>query len=316
MTLPDRNPARTGAAETEGGKKANAPAAARTEAEPPVPQPKPKPPGPVHPREVQVEPWSKKGIAAAQAVCAQALKDLPVKYLPLSPIREGHCGTPAPISVTAIGAEPEIAIAPNAIMRCPMAAALAKWIRTSVQPTARKHLGAPVVRFRNFAAYVCRNRYNNPLQRISEHARANALDIGAFELSTGETVTVLAHWNAKAPVAPPPPLPQRSPARLTTSATETTGSTEAEPDKNAPRTLIGRLPRRVAPAKAASAKKGDTTEPAPFRPQADKRSLFLRTIHEEACDMFGTVLGPKANAAHANHFHLDLAKRRHRAYCQ
>ncbi len=34
---------------------------------------------------------------------------------------------------------------------------------------------------------------------------------------------------------------------------------------------------------------------------------FLRAIHKSACRRFGTVLGPEFNAAHRDHFHLDLA---------
>jgi hypothetical protein len=33
---------------------------------------------------------------------------------------------------------------------------------------------------------------------------------------------------------------------------------------------------------------------------------FLRVIHDSACKRFGTVLGPNYNAAHHNHFHLEL----------
>lgn len=33
---------------------------------------------------------------------------------------------------------------------------------------------------------------------------------------------------------------------------------------------------------------------------------FLRVVHESACKRFGTVLGPNYNAAHHNHFHLEL----------
>jgi hypothetical protein len=34
---------------------------------------------------------------------------------------------------------------------------------------------------------------------------------------------------------------------------------------------------------------------------------FLRRMHQSACKRFGTVLGPEYNAAHANHFHFDMA---------
>jgi hypothetical protein len=38
-------------------------------------------------------------------------------------------------------------------------------------------------------------------------------------------------------------------------------------------------------------------------------------LHEDACRRFGTVLGPDANAAHKNHFHLDMKKRR-KGFCE
>lgn len=43
----------------------------------------------------------------------------------------------------------------------------------------------------------------------------------------------------------------------------------------------------------------------------DERSAFLRAIHRGACEIFGTTLGPEANDAHKNHFHLDMTERRH-----
>ena len=51
-------------------------------------------------------------------------------------------------------------------------------------------------------------------------------------------------------------------------------------------------------------------------PANDERSRFLKDVHDGACKIFGTVLGPEANAAHKNHFHFDMAKRRRSAYCQ
>jgi len=40
----------------------------------------------------------------------------------------------------------------------------------------------------------------------------------------------------------------------------------------------------------------------------DKSSQqFLRALHKSACRRFGTVLSPDYNAAHYNHFHLDMS---------
>ena len=36
---------------------------------------------------------------------------------------------------------------------------------------------------------------------------------------------------------------------------------------------------------------------------------FLRAAHRSACTLFNTVLGPEANNAHQNHFHVDMAER-------
>lgn len=40
---------------------------------------------------------------------------------------------------------------------------------------------------------------------------------------------------------------------------------------------------------------------------------FLRAVHKGACGLFGTVLGPDANAFHQDHIHLDMARWR---YCR
>lgn len=38
----------------------------------------------------------------------------------------------------------------------------------------------------------------------------------------------------------------------------------------------------------------------------DAEGEFLKRAQQGACDVFGTVLGPDYNAAHANHFHLGM----------
>ena len=43
---------------------------------------------------------------------------------------------------------------------------------------------------------------------------------------------------------------------------------------------------------------------------------MLRRLHDSACGVFGTVLGPEANRYHRNHFHFDSASYRSGAYCR
>ena len=46
-----------------------------------------------------------------------------------------------------------------------------------------------------------------------------------------------------------------------------------------------------------------------------ERARFLKAVHKSACRIFGTVLGPESDAAHRNHFHLDMTPRRYSGYC-
>ena len=45
-------------------------------------------------------------------------------------------------------------------------------------------------------------------------------------------------------------------------------------------------------------------------------AVFLRRARDEACGVFGTVLSPDYNAAHADHFHLDQAARTFGGVCR
>lgn len=43
---------------------------------------------------------------------------------------------------------------------------------------------------------------------------------------------------------------------------------------------------------------------------------ILRAIHASACGTFGTVLGPKSDVYHRDHFHVDTARYRSGSYCR
>ncbi len=56
--------------------------------------------------------------------------------------------------------------------------------------------------------------------------------------------------------------------------------------------------------------------PKAQKPAVIDRTEFLRGAHASACKIFGTVLGPEANNAHKNHFHVDMAERRSGSFCE
>ena len=105
----------------------------------------------------------------------------------------GVCGLEEPYYVTAL-AGGSVAVKSRATLNCPMIAALDRWIGETVQPAARQRFGARVVEVNTIGSYACRRRNHKPGAKLSEHAFANALDIGAFTLSDGRTLKVVKHW--------------------------------------------------------------------------------------------------------------------------
>jgi Extensin-like protein C-terminus len=43
---------------------------------------------------------------------------------------------------------------------------------------------------------------------------------------------------------------------------------------------------------------------------------FLKSVRDDACGIFGTVLGPGADEVHKSHLHLDMRERRGGSFCQ
>jgi hypothetical protein len=77
-----------------------------------------------------------------------------------------------------------VVLNPPAALRCPMAEAVAGWLRADVGPLAAG-LGAPLAALADLNAYECRPRNRIAGGKISEHGRGNALDIGAIKLGNG-----------------------------------------------------------------------------------------------------------------------------------
>lgn len=128
---------------------------------------------------------------------------------------------------------------PAATLSCPIVSSLERWVTDGVQPAALHWFGSQVVEIKQISAYSCREMNGAGGHGISEHAFGNALDVAAFTLANGRTITVKDGWH---------------------------GTPEEQG--------------------------------------------FLHDAQLFACETFVTVLGPGYNAAHYNHFHLDLMRRR------
>ena len=271
--------------------------------------------------------WSDDEIAAAKLDCAKLLSSVTLDYQPLPPLKEGICGAPAPILVKSIAG---VAIEPSATMTCALASGVATWISKTLQPQAKAMLGTQVVKLHNATSYACRNRYGGETTPLSEHALANALDVSEFVFASGETATVLASWPRVAD-APKPPQPSEttgsivpaqaaSPkaieavevtqAKASASSNPFAVSIKAKTNPFVVPTAVVKAPPPTPPAEAVAPQAPSEAS------EAELKSRFVKAVHDDACLTFGTVLGPEANEAHKNHFHLDMKARRRNAFCE
>lgn len=353
--------------------------------------------------------WPSNEIEIAKARCTALLKGLDVVTIPEPAMRQGDCGAPAPVRLVSIGRNPEVALSPPPVMTCDMVAALHTWLQSDLQRLAKKHLGATIIKIETMSDYSCRNAYGRTKSRLSEHGRANALDIRGFVTAKGERTLLLADWGltardiaqqvaaARAKAEAQRVAQEKAAAALAaktsakgkdngrpSGASDTPAGAPSQPSVAAgqqdavPRlgfrdggaTLIEGLPRvrvtvpgrtsgddgdrrmgtglSVEPnrlggpdakttlaAKAAKNAKSAVDTPSPtvsseappskgkmvYAPasaqdQVSAKARFLREAHATACKIFGTTLGPEANNAHRNHFHVDMAERKRSNFCQ
>ena len=68
-----------------------------------------------------------------------------------------------------------------------MVVALHGWVEKTLQQAAIETFGSPISRLRSAAGYSCRNRVGSAhnADKLSEHAKANAIDIGGFVTAEG-----------------------------------------------------------------------------------------------------------------------------------
>ena len=101
----------------------------------------------------------------------------------------GECGVDDVVRLEAVVLRDKsrVALTPPAIVRCTFAEAIVQWVREDVAPAVRP-LGAPLRSLDNYAAYDCRGRNRIVGAKLSEHGKANAIDVRSVKLANGTLV--------------------------------------------------------------------------------------------------------------------------------
>ncbi len=83
----------------------------------------------------------------------------------------------------------QVRVVPPATLRCPMATAIADWVRTDIAPLAASP-GSELAALDDLGSYACRTFNGIAGARLSEHGRADALDVRGFELADGRSIVL------------------------------------------------------------------------------------------------------------------------------
>jgi len=131
--------------------------------------------------------------AAAQPSACRAALTEQIAIAPSMPDIHGAggCGGEDLVRLEAIVLpdQRQVSVKPAAILRCAMATAIADWVRTDIAPLAA-NLGSTISDLDNFDSFECRGRNRVAGAQLSEHGRANALDVRAFKLANGRSISL------------------------------------------------------------------------------------------------------------------------------
>ncbi|HEX2552084.1 MAG TPA: extensin family protein [Microvirga sp.] len=118
--------------------------------------------------------------------CRERLARLGVRFESRPALREGSCGAPEPLLVSALSEN--VAIEPAATMTCPVAEALARWTADVLTPESDRHLKTQPAKLLIGTSYECRNQRSGG--KMSEHAFANGVDVMGFAFAARPNLAV------------------------------------------------------------------------------------------------------------------------------
>ncbi|CAN5394543.1 extensin family protein [soil metagenome] len=142
-------------------------------------------------------------VEGATDACMQTLRDAGVTVERVPDRSDGQfCVAQGLVHIT--GGDVTPFATKDLVMQCPLAVRYVLWDRQVLRPAARSILGSEVSQVNDFGTYSCRRIYGSAsaADRPSEHARANALDVGGVTLKDGRKVMVLADWSGAGPAGP------------------------------------------------------------------------------------------------------------------
>ncbi|MFV0321406.1 MAG: extensin family protein [Alphaproteobacteria bacterium] len=127
--------------------------------------------------------------SASSGATVTSSGSLKVRYKRIRYQKIDSCSVRNVRNVTGVG---QASILPAAIMKPDFSVKMARFERDVLQPAARKHYGVPVTQIKQISSYRCTNIAGT--RTLSEHTKANALDVSSFVFADGRSVNLIEGW--------------------------------------------------------------------------------------------------------------------------
>jgi hypothetical protein len=123
--------------------------------------------------------------------CLSDLKAADVEFRDLGNQTKEGCTVEGAIELDAV-ASPfgRVSLTAKPTMACAFARHFTLWIRGVGAPLALAYMGSKLTAIETGPGLVCRNRIGEPGEKLSEHAKGDAIDIMAFRFESGQKLSV------------------------------------------------------------------------------------------------------------------------------
>jgi hypothetical protein len=170
----------------------------------PVPRPRPvtlgaqssAPPAAASQNRDQKQPSQTDDAAGGDEACLTRLRDANIRFdIPTMPVAaKASCAIEVPVRLKSITtrarAVTEVHLPEEPIVSCQFAERLTAWLGHLVAPLIAGRMSTDLRAVRTGPGYECRNRNGAATGKLSAHALGKAIDISAFELSSGKLIPI------------------------------------------------------------------------------------------------------------------------------
>jgi hypothetical protein len=125
--------------------------------------------------------------------CLSDLKAANIEFLELGSVTKEGCTVEGAVELDAISSPfGKVSMGGKPTLACTFARQFATWVRNVGAPLTLAYMGSKLATIETGPGLVCRTRDGQMGEKISEHAKGNAIDIAAFQLENGQKLSVKA----------------------------------------------------------------------------------------------------------------------------